>query len=196
MGPGSGYWPPKLLSLREETPLLALPDRVELLPPRADWGLVGEPGIGWRGDWTEREERGGVMGMLVSITTTWILTAAFTCCQKYWNKSRWGVNNCFIILKLSEFSSTEALKQGFVIMTWLPEWNIWCLHTQSSEVVIYLINWRVGASFLSYNFSVIATWIIHVHLEKEEQEKTSKERKTRRRTTMKSGSQHEAIFKM
>lgn len=55
MGPGSGYWPPKLLSLREDTPLLALPDRVELLPPSADWGLVGEPGIGWRGDWGEEE---------------------------------------------------------------------------------------------------------------------------------------------
>lgn len=36
MGPGSGYWPPKLLSLRDETPLLALPDSVELLPPKAD----------------------------------------------------------------------------------------------------------------------------------------------------------------
>lgn len=55
MGPGSGYWPPKLLSLREETPLLALPERVELLPPSADWGLVGEPGIGWSGDWREKE---------------------------------------------------------------------------------------------------------------------------------------------
>lgn len=41
---------PKLLSLREDTPLLALPDRVELLPSRPDWGLVGEAGIGWRGD--------------------------------------------------------------------------------------------------------------------------------------------------
>lgn len=28
--------PPKLLSLREETPELALPDRVELLPSRMD----------------------------------------------------------------------------------------------------------------------------------------------------------------
>lgn len=41
---------PKLLSLKEDTPLLALPDSVELLPSRPDWGLVGEAGIGWRGD--------------------------------------------------------------------------------------------------------------------------------------------------
>lgn len=41
---------PKLLSLREDTPLLALPDSVELLPSRPDWGLVGEAGIGCRGD--------------------------------------------------------------------------------------------------------------------------------------------------
>lgn len=46
---------PKLLSLREETPELALPDKVELLPPRADCGLVGEAGIGCRGDWGERD---------------------------------------------------------------------------------------------------------------------------------------------
>lgn len=38
--------PPKLLSLREETPELALPDKVELLPSRIDCGLVGEAGIG------------------------------------------------------------------------------------------------------------------------------------------------------
>lgn len=43
--------PPKLLSLREETPELALPDKVELLPSRMDCGLVGEAGIGCRGDW-------------------------------------------------------------------------------------------------------------------------------------------------
>ena len=55
MGPVSGYWPPKLLSLRDDTPLLALPDRVELLPPSADCGLVGEPGMGWRGDCGEGE---------------------------------------------------------------------------------------------------------------------------------------------
>lgn len=42
--------PPKLLSLREETPELALPDRVELLPSRMDCGLVGEAGIGCSGD--------------------------------------------------------------------------------------------------------------------------------------------------
>lgn len=42
--------PPKLLSLREETPELALPDRLELLPSRMDCGLVGEAGIGCRGD--------------------------------------------------------------------------------------------------------------------------------------------------
>ena len=49
-------WPAgaKLLSQREETPLLALPERVELLPSRTDWGLVGEAGIGCRGDWGER----------------------------------------------------------------------------------------------------------------------------------------------
>lgn len=41
---------PKLLSLKEDTPLLALPDSVELLPSRPDWGLVGEAGMGWRGD--------------------------------------------------------------------------------------------------------------------------------------------------
>lgn len=41
----------KLLSLKEETPLLALPDKVELLPSRPDCGLVGEAGIGCRGDW-------------------------------------------------------------------------------------------------------------------------------------------------
>lgn len=41
---------PKLLSLREDTPLLALPDSVELLPSRPDWGLVGEAGMGCRGD--------------------------------------------------------------------------------------------------------------------------------------------------
>ena len=46
---------PKLLSLREETPELALPDRVELLPSRMDCGLVGEAGIGCRGDCRERE---------------------------------------------------------------------------------------------------------------------------------------------
>lgn len=45
--------PPKLLSLREETPELALPDKVELLPSRMDCGLVGEAGIGCRGDWRE-----------------------------------------------------------------------------------------------------------------------------------------------
>lgn len=43
--------PPKLLSLRDETPELALPDKVELLPSRMDCGLVGEAGIGCRGDW-------------------------------------------------------------------------------------------------------------------------------------------------
>lgn len=37
---------PKLLSLKEETPLLALPDKVELLPSRPDCGLVGDAGIG------------------------------------------------------------------------------------------------------------------------------------------------------
>ena len=47
--------PPKLLSLREETPELALPDKVELLPSRMDCGLVGEAGIGCRGDWREWE---------------------------------------------------------------------------------------------------------------------------------------------
>lgn len=47
---------PKLLSLREDTPLLALPDSVELLPSRPDWGLVGEAGIGCRGD-CERKGR-------------------------------------------------------------------------------------------------------------------------------------------
>lgn len=51
--------PPKLLSLREETPELALPDKVELLPSRMDCGLVGEAGIGCRGDWREREREGG-----------------------------------------------------------------------------------------------------------------------------------------
>lgn len=45
---------PKLLSLKEDTPLLALPDNVELLPSRPDWGLVGEAGIGWRGDCTRK----------------------------------------------------------------------------------------------------------------------------------------------
>lgn len=45
--------PPKLLSLREETPELALPDKVELLPSRMDCGLVGEAGIGCREDWGE-----------------------------------------------------------------------------------------------------------------------------------------------
>lgn len=49
--------PPKLLSLREETPELALPDRLELLPSRMDCGLVGEAGIGCRGDWRERRGR-------------------------------------------------------------------------------------------------------------------------------------------
>lgn len=44
---------PKLLSLKEDTPLLALPDSVELLPSRPDWGLVGEAGMGWRGDCAE-----------------------------------------------------------------------------------------------------------------------------------------------
>lgn len=34
-----------------DTPELALPDSVELLPSRMDGGLVGEAGIGWRGDW-------------------------------------------------------------------------------------------------------------------------------------------------
>ncbi len=48
--------PPKLLSLREETPELALPDKVELLPSRMDCGLVGEAGIGCRGDWRERSD--------------------------------------------------------------------------------------------------------------------------------------------
>lgn len=43
-----------MLSLREETPELALPERVELLPSRTDGGLVGEAGIGWRGDWGVR----------------------------------------------------------------------------------------------------------------------------------------------
>lgn len=38
--------PPKVPSLREETPELALPDRVQLLPSRVDGGLVGEAGIG------------------------------------------------------------------------------------------------------------------------------------------------------
>lgn len=56
--------PPKLLSLREETPELALPDSVELLPSRMDCGLVGEAGIGCRGDW--REEGWGVEGGTVS----------------------------------------------------------------------------------------------------------------------------------
>lgn len=51
--------PPKLLSLREETPELALPDKVELLPSRMDCGLVGEAGIGCRGDC---RERGGQRG--------------------------------------------------------------------------------------------------------------------------------------
>ena len=49
--------PPKLLSLREETPELALPDKVELLPSRMDCGLVGEAGIGCRGDWRERDSQ-------------------------------------------------------------------------------------------------------------------------------------------
>lgn len=47
---------PKLLSLKEETPLLALPDKVELLPSRPDCGLVGDAGIGWRGDCLERNK--------------------------------------------------------------------------------------------------------------------------------------------
>lgn len=48
--------PPKLLSLREETPELALPDSVELLPSRTDCGLVGEAGIGCRGDWRDSKQ--------------------------------------------------------------------------------------------------------------------------------------------
>lgn len=55
-------WPNKLLSLKEETPEEALPERVELLPSRPDWdwGLVGEAGIGCRGDcWRETS---GTMG--------------------------------------------------------------------------------------------------------------------------------------
>lgn len=48
--------PPKLLSLREETPELALPESVELLPSRTDCGLVGEAGIGCRGDWGDRKQ--------------------------------------------------------------------------------------------------------------------------------------------
>lgn len=52
--------PPKLLSLREETPELALPDRLELLPSRMDCGLVGEAGIGCRGDFLK--ERAGRAG--------------------------------------------------------------------------------------------------------------------------------------
>lgn len=47
---------PKLLSLKEETPLLALPDKVELLPSKPDCGLVGDAGIGWRGDCLERNK--------------------------------------------------------------------------------------------------------------------------------------------
>lgn len=47
---------PKLLSLKEETPLLALPDKVELLPSRPDCGLVGDAGIGWRGDCLEKNK--------------------------------------------------------------------------------------------------------------------------------------------
>lgn len=43
-----------MLSPREETPELALPDRVQLLPSRVDGGLVGEAGIGCR-DWGGQE---------------------------------------------------------------------------------------------------------------------------------------------
>ena len=53
---------PKLLSLREDTPLLLLPlpDSVELLPsrPAAEGGLVGDAGVGGRrDDCREREEK-------------------------------------------------------------------------------------------------------------------------------------------
>lgn len=40
-----------------DTPELALPDSVELLPSRMDGGLVGEAGIGWRGDWWGHERK-------------------------------------------------------------------------------------------------------------------------------------------
>lgn len=48
----------KLMSLRDETPELALPDNVELLPSRRDCGLMGEADMGSRGHWKTETHKG------------------------------------------------------------------------------------------------------------------------------------------